>query len=52
MSESSGIESLTFQTRDNGGKGVFSQIILRFIKMELKQVVDSLFYYFLSQRYC
>ena len=39
MSESGGIESLTFQTRDNRGKSVFSYVIIWFIKIELKQVV-------------
>jgi len=44
------IAPLTFQERDNGGKGDFfitaPKVISWFVKIELKCVYNSLFYYF------
>jgi len=44
------IAPLTFQTRDNGGKGAIfitaPKVISWFIKIELKCIYNSLFYYF------
>jgi len=56
MPESGGIALLTFQKRDNGVKVVFfitiPQVSLWFIKIELKYMFYSFFYYFWCQHGC
>jgi len=50
MPESGGTALPTFQKKDNGGKGVFfikaPQVILWFIKIELKYMFYRFCYYF------